>query len=373
MDTYFAPAERENKDVIFNEIEIIQRNPVVSGLLHSISGLLAVLNDKRQIIALNDSFLQMLNIDNPRETLGLRPGEAVNCIHSDEEPGGCGTSKYCSTCGAAIAIVASLKEGQPVERVCALCVDSGEKTDDIALLVKSHPIQISGSTFILLFLQDITLQQQRAALERTFFHDVNNMLCGLIGASEVLTLTDCATDITDSIRQTSLRLKKEVEIQGCLMSSEVSAYNVVRHKVTVEHIFDELQSFYLKHPMIEGKEIVYIPSLSTQVLNTDVSLVLRILCNMVTNALEACDVNEKIKIWAEHENGEISFYVWNRKAIPKDISLRVFQRNFTTKSGAGRGIGTYSMKLFGEQILGGTVGFTSSKEAGTEFRFSLAV
>jgi sensor histidine kinase regulating citrate/malate metabolism len=63
--------------------------------------------------------------------------------------------------------------------------------------------------------------------------------------------------------------------------------------------------------------------------------------------------------------------VWNHQSIPEDIARRVFQRNFSTKEEAGRGVGTYSMKLLGEQILGGRVRFSTSPEEGTVFSFSL--
>ncbi len=62
----------------------------------------------------------MLGIDDLAKALGLRPGEALQCIHADDEPSGCGTTKFCSTCGAAIAIVSSLKHNKSVERICAL-------------------------------------------------------------------------------------------------------------------------------------------------------------------------------------------------------------------------------------------------------------
>lgn len=82
MDTNFAPAERANENELVSEINIVSQNPLVSGLLHSISGLLAVLDEHRQIIALNDSFLQMLGIDDPAKALGLRPGETLHVIRS---------------------------------------------------------------------------------------------------------------------------------------------------------------------------------------------------------------------------------------------------------------------------------------------------
>ena len=203
MDTYFAPAERANEKELAVEIDFVSKNSVMTGLLHLISGLLAVLDEHRQIVALNDSFLQMLGIDDPAQALGLRPGEALQCIHTHDEPAGCGTTKFCSTCGAAIAIVSSLGQDKPVERICALSANRGDKAVDIALLVRSHPIKIDKKRFLLLFLQDITQQQQRAALERTFFHDVNNMLSMLVGASELL-VEENPSDLAKIVNDASL-------------------------------------------------------------------------------------------------------------------------------------------------------------------------
>jgi signal transduction histidine kinase len=86
-------------------------------------------------------------------------------------------------------------------------------------------------------------------------------------------------------------------------------------------------------------------------------------------ALEAAEEGEAVKVWVEIDGGPVTFCVWNRAVIPAAIRLRLFQRNFSTKAQSGRGIGTYSMKLFGEEVLGGRVGFTSSRGEGTTFRF----
>jgi signal transduction histidine kinase len=44
----------------------------------------------------------------------------------------------------------------------------------------------------------------------------------------------------------------------------------------------------------------------------------------------------------------------------------MFQRSFSTK-GAGRGLGSYSVKLLSERYLNGKVSFTSSEDEGTTF------
>lgn len=93
--------------------------------------------------------------------------------------------------------------------------------------------------------------------------------------------------------------------------------------------------------------------------------------NMLINACEATVKNGEIRIWSEQQPSRIVFYVWNEQAIPEQIQGRVFQRNFSSKGGPGRGLGTYSMKFFGEKILGGEVDFTSTAEEGTIFRFAV--
>jgi PAS domain-containing protein len=77
MDTYFASPERADKNELLTAIEAARNSPVISGLLRSVGGLLAILNVHRQVVALNDSFIKMLGIDSPEQAFGLRPGEAL--------------------------------------------------------------------------------------------------------------------------------------------------------------------------------------------------------------------------------------------------------------------------------------------------------
>ena len=97
----------------------------------------------------------------------------------------------------------------------------------------------------------------------------------------------------------------------------------------------------------------------------------RILGNMVINALEATPKKGEIKILVHSRPDQIVWDVWNQGEIPAPVQKRVFQRHFSSKNGAGRGLGTYSMKLFGETYLNGEVCFSSSESHGTLFRFAL--
>lgn len=371
MQTHFAKADRTNPDELIQEIELVGNSPVITKMLQSVGGLLAVLDANRQIVALNDSFLDILGIENSSTLFGLRPGEAVHCIHARKESGGCGTSRYCSACGAVVAIVASLEKGFPVEQTCSITTEVSGKTADMYFSVKAYPLELKGSTFVLLFLQDITAAQQRAALERTFFHDINNMLQMLVGASELLT-HQSTSPLSQTIYQASRRLQDEIAIQRCLAKRDSSTYIPAWKTVSTKEVFDDLMHFFTMHPLCQ-KRYVHFTQCSPERVDivTDTSLLWRILHNMLLNALEASQEATVIKIWFETDTDSITFKVWNEGIISPRIANRIFERNFSTKGGDGRGLGTYSMKYFGEQVLHGTVGFTSTKEDGTTFHLTI--
>jgi signal transduction histidine kinase len=107
-------------------------------------------------------------------------------------------------------------------------------------------------------------------------------------------------------------------------------------------------------------------------LKTDGALLKRILLNMAKNAAEATPEHGSITINYGHKPGIAVFSVHNNGMIPNHIRLQIFQRSFSTK-GDGRGMGTYSMKLFGENYLRGRVYFISDEKAGTVFTIELPV
>ena len=375
MKSYFAPAERADESILLEEIKLASENPLIDGLMNVVCGLLAVLNEQRQIVALNETLLAMLGIGDAGEVLGLRPGEAIDCIHAHEMTGGCGTSQFCSSCGAAIAIVTSLSKNKPAEQTCALTVNRRGKQEDLYLRVRAMPINFGCTRMILLFMQDITQHQQWAALERTFYHDVSNLITALAGTSELLTYDDWNNkkELTHTVYQLSQRLLKEIEIQRSLSQTEMANYQPTLNNVSVAQIIEEIQNVYVNHPVAKNKTLRLPDTFPNLSFTTDFYMLMHVLDNMLKNAFEATAEGGEVKLSIARKKSKITFCVWNRETIPPRLTLRIFQRNFSTKKGMGRGLGTYSMKLFGEQFLGGSVDFTSSKTRGTEFRFSVPI
>ncbi|MBU0482156.1 MAG: HAMP domain-containing histidine kinase [Proteobacteria bacterium] len=374
METHFASPERADASELEQMVLSINRNPVIDGLMQSVGGLLAVLNQHRQILAVNDTLLKMLGFENADTILGLRPGEAINCIHAHEMPGGCGTSQHCSSCGAAISIVSALSSNETMEKTCAATVAKNDEIAEICFKVRASPLHIDDNLFILLFLQDITSQEEWAALERTFFHDINNIVTSLAGNAAMLELQDGNLDpgMAGQIRMLSLRLAKEVAIQGVLAKSSGGRnYRVSLQGISIRQLFTELGQFFTSHPASKDITLLLPEKYPVDTIKTDYCLLLRILTNMLVNAMEASKEGDTITLGFEMGDDHATFSVNNRQTIPENITCRIFQRHFSTKSGNGRGIGTYSMKLFGEKYLRGKVTFSTSNENGTTFRLAL--
>lgn len=371
LQTYFAPAERRTNEELHEELDAIANNPLIDGLMSVANSLFAVLNDKRQVIALNDAFLKLMGIEDVEEALGLRPGEYVNCVHACEMPGGCGTSPYCSTCGAVVSILAAMESGHPQERTCALAVEKDNQKADLFFTVRSCPVNIDGKTFVLFFLQDISLQQHRAYLERSFFHDINNILCALTMKSERLMRSgQPAPERLQELNVIVQRIAQEISIQSHLQKSLKDSYQPLYTEIQVSKVLAEIEQIFQDHPLAANRtlEVLYPPCELPLV--TDFHLTSRIVINMAINALEATPEGGLVRVYVEPGQNSATFCVWNAGVIPEDIAKRIFQRNFSTKHTLGRGLGTYSMKLFGEQVLGGTVSFESTEHGGTTFRFS---
>ncbi len=373
-DTFFAPAERANQGILENNVRLVTSNPIADALLHTVSGLMAILNEQRQILALNDSLMNSLGVDNAKEVLGLRPGEAIECVYAKSHPGGCGTSRHCVTCGAAISIVSAMASKEPQEKMCVATVMKNGESTDLFFRVRCCPILFDQKRFYLLFLQDCTIQQQQAALEYIFYHDIQNLVSALKLDSQLLGVQQNPSQHEESvtrIAQIARQLEREIEIQRSLNTDESHAFHLLMQDVDVCHLINELKDMLFNHPVSLDKTLAFPDPIPEITISSDATLVKRILANMVINAFEATDRGGTVRLWVEQTDTAISFKVWNNLTIPQPQQLRIFQRNYSTKSASGRGLGTYSMKLFGETYLGGKVDFVSTQADGTTFRLCL--
>jgi signal transduction histidine kinase len=96
-----------------------------------------------------------------------------------------------------------------------------------------------------------------------------------------------------------------------------------------------------------------------------------VIINLLKNAMEANNINEEISAGVANDGNKVIFWVRNNQVISEEIQMQLFHRSFSTK-GAGRGLGTYSIRLLTENFLKGKVSFSSNAQEGTVFRIELS-
>lgn len=155
-------------------------------LLESDAEPVLVINSCRQIIAFNKAVADSWGIAEPEKALGFRLGEVLHSKYAFGLPHGCGTTHYCATCGAVIAMMAAIEDNQPCEQKCVLTTDKKGHARDYCLLIRSQPVVVAGSRWVLIYARDITMQQHWANLESEFMQDLDNKLCFIKNYSEYL-------------------------------------------------------------------------------------------------------------------------------------------------------------------------------------------
>jgi len=205
-------------------------------------------------------------------------------------------------------------------------------------------------------------------LERVFFHDVMNTASGIQGIATVLTHAN-EPSVDAEFKQLLVRasgdLVGEIAEQRQLMAAESG--EIVLEPVTVglRDLLAHVRDIYSATDRAEGRTVV-LGECADILVETDSTLLRRILSNMVKNAIEASRPGETVKVWAEDLGSDILIAVHNPTTMLPQVSAQIFHRSFSTK-GPGRGIGTYSIKLLGERYLQGHVAFTTSDRGGTTF------
>ncbi|MHB9134251.1 MAG: sensor histidine kinase [Armatimonadota bacterium] len=372
ITTFFAPAERSTPEQVWELAQRALNDPLIEMVLTSADGFALILNEQRQIVAASQDTLAALGLESIDGVIGKRPGELLRCVYAGEGPGGCGTGRHCAACGAVTSLLSSIASGAPSTRECSLAMEGEDSLHSVEFRVRATPAKLGGQNVMIFVMHDISAEKRRAVMERIFFHDVNDALSGLLLWSGLL--RDGEVDSSQAathINKLAEYLSREIQDQHQLLRAERGELEAQPELTDATAILHDLRVFFSHHAIAKRRYFdVECRSDDTQFM-VDPVLLLRVLLNMVKNAFEATEPDGTVHCWFERLDGRPAFVVQNAARIPDDVAHHIFQRSFSTKSHHGRGLGTYSMKLFGERYLGGAVSFISTDEDGTKFSIVL--
>jgi hypothetical protein len=367
VQSEFAPAKRAGSMEIAEAHELLASTSAVEQLLNSFPEPAVVLNADRQIIFVNDKLSALLKTE-PDRFLGSRPGEILNCIHARENGGGCGTSKFCTQCGAVKAIVNCGKTRTAQVEDCRITCFSADGPQALDLRVWATPLKLEGGPFTVFAVRDTTDEKRRAVMERLFFHDVLNAAGGLKGIMDVFPDLEPSEvgEMSGMASNLAAELVEEIRFQRDIAAAERGDFVPTLSRFDAVELLMRLCVLYGHHTVAACKHISPPVVAGDRIIRSSEVLLSRILGNLIKNAFEASLPGQTVRVGFDNFETP-TFTIHNSGVMSKEVQLQVFQRSFSTKATTGRGIGTYSVKLFTERYLGGTVTFTSSREEGTTF------
>lgn len=372
MKTQFAPSERDPIKKVLEQKSSLEKIDRIKGLLSSLSYIVFILNDKRQIVFANQLLLDKLKIKDELKITGARPGEILACVHSENNTGGCGTTEACRYCKTVNVILEVQNEKLPATKEARIVVNHEGLEQQLDLEVSGSPLVYDNDQYVVISAQDITDKKRKQLLERIFFHDIINLAGSLDGIMETMDEMSCEDKVKffNSAKRISASLLDEIMAQQELVKAENNELKTKPEAYELDTLIAERVDAMEHHNVCKGKFIQFTSNTKDSGIITDKVLFKRIITNMVKNALEASAAGETVRVTTHKSKGGYTISVHNNTVMSKEVKSQLFQRSFSTK-GKDRGIGTYSMKLLGERYLKGEISFTSEADKGTVFNLKL--
>jgi signal transduction histidine kinase len=344
----------------------------LQNLLNAMPVYVAILNHERQIVMANEKFLEVARGFGIREVLELRPGEALKCKNRDLNPDGCGSSDFCTYCGALRGILLSQQHKKKITEECRMTIKINNKEIAADFLTTAAPLRWQNREYTILTFTDIGDEKRRKAIERILFHDLIynagnlqryvELFLRKAGEAPENDFLQIAESITND-------LVEELLSYRMLFEAENFELKLNFKPVLSTDIIQTLKKQIEMHEVAKNRVIELSDGSESFTVLTDPALLGRILNNMLKNALEASEVGSIIKMGCNRSSTSFKFWVQNPAVMAEETKKQVFQRSYSTK-GLNRGLGTYSMKLLA-RYLSGKVSFTSESPEGTIFSIVL--
>ena len=241
-------------------------------------------------------------------------------------------------------------------------------------LVKIHRVLLDDAPVFLLYIQQHVSPERRHVISRALFHDLMNSVSNLSGAANLLTMAESREEqsaVHAMLRRSAATIVEQADYYRILNEAETGTFKPHITECSFDRILidcvDETKAWELTRA-----SAIEIPDLALPKIEGSGAphLVKQVLINMLRNAVEASAEGQRIEYGISVQESTVEFYVWNAAVISPEQQKKIFTLGSSTKN-PQRGLGTYSMKLIGEELLGGAVSFQSDPAKGTIFRFRL--
>ncbi len=356
-------------DHVLKQHELL-KSRFASGLIDSVPHVSFVVNSEREVVLYNKAMSLIVGDKYKDNVLGRRPGELLNCGNTTTNR--CGESNSCAQCGAMVAMLEALEGGVGNDE-CNLLTEANGMVNSFIFRVTAAPLKIDDLDFVIVYLTDISDRKNKEVVEKIFLHDLMNAVNGIVSAGSLLieeAVKDSTKELAGMVVDRAKFMANEINAHRLFVSAENNQLEINQELFSVAEIVDSICSLFSGSQLVVDRNISLVQRVDEFEISTDKRILYRIFENLIKNALEASPEGGKVTVEGILDGDEALFTVNNEGVIPITVAHQIFKRSFSTK-GKGRGLGTYSVKMFTENYLQGRAWFDSSYDEGTNFYVQL--
>ena len=383
------------------EQELREREAELSTILASVPILTLVLDADTRVIKANAAAAKFAG-RTVEEMVGLRGGEALRCLHSLNDPRGCGFGPYCQTCKTRLTVLDALRTGSSHYQVeWRLSVSREGKQEEVAYLLSTIPLATSKKQ-VLVAIEDVTerkkteeeigqlnqsLLQRAAELEAankeleafsySVSHDLRAPLRSLEGFSQALLeeyadkLSGEGQDFLRRIQQSSVLMAKLID--DLLKLSRMTRSEMRREPVDLSAMAQEIMADLSEQDIKRSVKFTLTPAM---VVDGDSQLLRLALDNLLGNAWKFTGnvAEAKIEMGVTEQDGTKAYFVRDNGAgfdmAYADNLFAPFRRLHKASEFPGTGIGLASVQRVIRRH-GGRVWAEAKVGQGATFYFTL--
>ncbi len=366
-ETYFASAKKSEPAEIESTYHKLKGEPLLQMFQEAMPDLAMIINSNRQLVYANSNLIKFLDIEDFNLPLGSRLGNLLNCIHSNEQPHGCGTTNACRFCGVVNTILDSISSGKPVVREARITAMSDREVISYDLKIKASPLFYQGMDLTIVCINDISDKKLRK-IETSYISDIYKTaehLSDAVTSMHKENLDEENLKILEDAVKVNSDLLTNLFFQQMLPAAEEGTLTLNVEKVTSMKVLRDLEEYFKAHEISKHKQLFIDPLSHNVTFKTDADVLMKVLIMLTNNALEASTPKMVVRVSVKLKDRVLEFSIYSVPRLSDEVKHQIFQRSFSTKSDK-RGLGTYTARLLTTKYLKGKITFTSD-ESGTFF------
>lgn len=158
-----ALANEPEKEPIMEE-HLLAKAGFLREVFDAIPAMLLIVDDDVKILHLNTTASNGLGLD-IKDVHRKRGGEALHCVHTTEDPKGCGHAQACKDCIIRNSVASAMQGGKTYRKATRMEFVNGGKKTEMHLLVTAAPFRHEDKSYVLLTLENVSeLIQLRSLL-----------------------------------------------------------------------------------------------------------------------------------------------------------------------------------------------------------------